>query len=59
MSDTAKPKRKSKGKQHPVHSESLFNIAHDIKNLTSRDFSPDALATIFTKEGLRVQKIIR
>jgi hypothetical protein len=60
-------KRKSKGKRHHVHAESLDNIADDIVRLSGDPITPqmtnaqllNALAHIFRKETQRVRTIVR
>lgn len=56
----AKPKRKSKGKRHPVYAESLDNIA-DTLALEGEDIPVTRLEliTIFRDEAARVRSILR
>lgn len=63
----AKPKRKSKGKQHPLRAQSLVDIADRLKEHAKNELvdtnSPSALllliADVFASEGKEVQKIVR
>lgn len=62
-----KAKRKTKGKQHPVRSQSFIDIADKLKEHAKNPLvdtnSPSALllliADVFATEGKQVQKIVR
>lgn len=50
-------KRKSKGKQHPVHAQSLARIAAAIDSTPY--LTPHTLSRIFMNEAKRVQSVLR
>lgn len=51
-------KRKSKGKQHPLHAESLDRIAEDL--MAGRTYpSSGEIAQLFRREANRVRSIVR
>lgn len=59
--------RKSKGRQHPLHAESLDNLAHDIQRASTDVILKNMnnaqcftiLSNIIIKEAMRVRGILR
>lgn len=50
----AAPKRKSKGKRHPVHARSLDRMAEDAEQMSQYN-----VAKIFRQEAKRLRSIVR
>lgn len=59
MPTPTKPKRKSKGKRHPLTAESLEQIAENLMERGHTFITSADLAGMFKNEAVRVRKILR
>lgn len=58
---TTKPKRKSKGKQHPLRAESLERMAQDLQEQSTCNFPlyKEDIVRLFQVEAKRIRGILR